>query len=132
MKQYKSAIQWLKSKLNVRYIIEGSGPRKELWEIPETALKEAIINALSHRDYYDKGGRIMIEHFDDRVEISNPGGLVSAISPEEFGKKSSSRNPLIFGLFERINMVSQVGSGIHRIKESIKNAGCLRRFSLRN
>ena len=88
----------------------------------EIALKEAIINALSHRDYYDKGGRIMIEHFDDRVEITNPGGLVSAISPEEFGKKSSSRNPLVFGLFERVNMVEQVGSGINRIKSSLKEA----------
>jgi ATP-dependent DNA helicase RecG len=123
MQQYRSALQWLKSKLDVRYIIEGSGPRKEVWEIPETALKEAVVNALSHRDYYDKGGRIMIELFDDRLEISNPGGLVSAISPNEFGKKSSSRNPLIFGLFERINMVEQVGSGIHRISESIKEAG---------
>ncbi len=123
MQQYKSAMLWLKSKLNLRYIIEGSGPRKEVWEIPETALKEAVINALSHRDYYDKGGRIMIEHFVDRVEISNPGGLVSAISPEEFGKKSSSRNPLVFGLFERVNMVEQVGSGIHRINSSLKDAG---------
>jgi len=84
---------------------------------------EAIINALSHRDYNDKGGRIMIEYFDDRLEISNPGGLVSAILPEEFGKKSSSRNPLVFGLFERINLVEQVGSGINRIKNSLKDAG---------
>jgi ATP-dependent DNA helicase RecG len=123
MQQYNAALRWLKTKLSVRYIIEGGGPRKEVWEIPETALKEAIINALSHRDYYDKGGRIMIEHFDNRVEITNPGGLVSAISPEEFGKKSSSRNPLVFGLFERVNMVEQVGSGINRIKSSLKESG---------
>ncbi len=74
-------MQWLKGKLNVSYDIEGQGggPRKEIWEIPETVFKEAIINALSHRDYYDKGAVINIEVFDDRVEISNPGGLVSAI-----------------------------------------------------
>ena len=52
----------------------------------------AIINALSHRDYYDKGAKITIELFADRVEISNPGGLTSAISPHEFGTKSHSRN----------------------------------------
>ncbi|MCD4664559.1 MAG: putative DNA binding domain-containing protein, partial [Bacteroidales bacterium] len=52
MQQYYDAMRWLKTKLSVRYIIEGSGPRKEVWEIPETALKESIINALSHRDYY--------------------------------------------------------------------------------
>ena len=83
----------------------------------------AIINALSHRDYYDKGAKITIELFADRVEISNPGGLTSAISPHEFGTKSHSRNPLIFGLFVRIQMVEQVGSGIGRIKDLIKAAG---------
>jgi ATP-dependent DNA helicase RecG len=122
--QYRQAMQWLKGKLNVRYDIEGQGggPRKEIWEIPETVFKEAIINALSHRDYYDKGAVINIELFDDRVEISNPGGLVSAISEAEFGKRSHSRNPLIFGLFARMHFVEQVGSGIGRIQELMKKA----------
>jgi ATP-dependent DNA helicase RecG len=122
LKQYQQAMQWLKGKLNIRYIIEGSGPRKEIWEIPETAFKETIINALSHRDYYDKGARITIELFSNRVEISNPGGLTSAIKPNEFGTKSHSRNPLVFGLFERIDMVEKIGSGISRIKEAMKEA----------
>ena len=116
MRQYQQAMQWLKGKLNIRYLIEGAGPRKEIWEIPETVFKEAIINALSHRDYYDKGARTTLELFKDRAEITNPGGLVSAISPSEFGTKSHSRNPLIFGLFERIHMVEQIGSGISRIR----------------
>jgi len=65
----------------------------------------------------------MIELFDNRVEITNPGGLVSAISLEEFGTKSSSRNPMVFGLFQRMDMVEQVGSGIRRIKADIHEAG---------
>ena len=117
--QYLQAMSWLKKKLDVRYDIEGAGsqPRKEIWEIPETVFKEAIINALAHRDYYDKGARITIEVFNDRVEISNPGGLISGIPKNEFGKRSLSRNPLIFGLFERIRMVEQVGSGIGRMRD---------------
>lgn len=122
MKQYHQAMMWLKGKLNIRYKIEGSGPRKEIWEIPDTAFKEAIINALSHRDYYDKGACITIELFSNRVEISNPGGLTSAIKPDEFGTKSHSRNPLIFGLFERVDMVEKIGSGISRIKDAMKDA----------
>jgi len=113
---------WLKRKLNVGYTIEGGGPRVEKWEIPETAFKEAIINALSHRDYYDRGTKTHIEVFDDRVEITNPGGLTSAIQESEFGTKSHSRNPLIFGLFVRINLVEQVGSGIGRMVDLMKNA----------
>jgi ATP-dependent DNA helicase RecG len=104
-KQYTQTIHWLKKKISVRYDIEGqgSGPRKEYWEIPETVFKEAIINSLSHRDYYEKGAVTMVELFDDRVEISNPGGLVSAINLADFGKRSHSRNPLIFGLFARMH-----------------------------
>jgi ATP-dependent DNA helicase RecG len=123
MKQYQQAMLWLKGKLNIRYKIEGSGPRKEIWEIPDTVFKEAIINALSHRDYYDKGACITIELFSNRVEISNPGGLTSAIKPDEFGTKSHSRNPLVFGLFERVDMVEKIGSGISRINDAMKVAG---------
>ena len=123
--QYQKSMIWLKSKLDVRYDIEGEGgkPRKELWEIPETAFKEIIINSLAHRDYYDKGARITIEVFDDRVEISNPGGLVSAVPKSEFGKRSASRNPLIFGLFERMRLVEQIGSGITRIRDVMNDEG---------
>jgi len=123
--QYQQTMQWLRGKLNVRYDIEGqgSGPRKEIWEIPETVFKEAIINSLSHRDYYDKGAVIHVEVFDDRVEISNPGGLVSAIPESDFGKRSHSRNPLIFGLFARMHLVEQVGSGVGRIRDLMKGAG---------
>lgn len=123
--QYQKSMIWLKSKLNVRYDIEGEGgkPRKELWEIPETAFKETVINSLAHRDYYDKGARITIEVFDDRVEISNPGGLVSAVPRSEFGKRSASRNPLIFGLFERMRLVEQIGSGITRIRDVMNDEG---------
>ena len=123
--QYSQSMVWLKSKLNVRYDIENEGgkARKELWEIPETVFKEAIINSLAHRDYYDKGGRITIELFNDRVEVTNPGGLVSSIAKNEFGKKSSSRNPLIFGLFERMRLVEQIGSGISRMRDLMKEEG---------
>ena len=123
--QYIKSMAWIRSKLNVRYDIEGAGagPRKELWEIPETVFKEAIINSLAHRDYYDKGARITIELFDDRIEIANPGGLVSAIPRSEFGRRSLSRNPLIFGLFERMRMVEQIGSGVTRMRDLMTDEG---------
>ncbi len=70
-RQYQQAMDWIESKLQVAYLIEGAGPRKEIWEIPLTVFKESTINALSHRDYYEQGAVITIEIFDDRVEISN-------------------------------------------------------------
>src|SRR5690606_18751299 len=56
------------------------------------------------------------------VEVSNPGGIVKAIDTAEFGIKSHSRNPLVFGLFERIDMVQQIGSGISRIREAMEES----------
>ena len=95
---------------------------KKFGKFQKLYLKEAIVNALSHRDYYDKGARITIELFSNWVEISNLGGLTSAIKPSEFGTKSHSRNPLIFGLFERVDMVEKIGSGISRINDATKDA----------
>lgn len=118
-------MQWLRGKVNVGYDIEGqgSGPRKEIWGIPEVAFKEAIINSLSHRDYYEKGAVTTVEVFTDRVEITNPGGLVSGILAKDFGYKSLSRNPLIFGLFSRMHLVEQIGSGIMRMNDLMRSAG---------
>jgi len=120
--QYIQADKWIKDKLEVEYIIKGSGKRKEIWEIPLEVFKEAIINALSHRDYYQHGAVTMIEVYDDRVEISNPGGLLEEVK-KEFGKKSASRNPLVFGLFTRMDLVEKVASGIPRMRKEMKKAG---------
>ncbi len=125
VQQYDQSIIYILSKLNLKYEIESQGfkPRKEILEIPEVVFKEVIINALTHRDYYDKGACIMIEIFDDRLEVSNPGGLVNGIPRDQFGKRSLSRNPLVFGLFARINLVEQIGSGIARIRDTMNEAG---------
>ena len=122
--QYGEALKYIISKLNLRYEIESQkgGPRKELLEIPETVFREALVNALCHRSYYSKGAVIMVEIYDDRVEISNPGGLISVITQQEFGTKSFSRNPLIFGLMQRIDLVEKVGSGIKRMRDTMKEA----------
>lgn len=80
------------------------------------------MNAICHRDLYEEGGTIMVEIYDDRVEISNPGGLLPGVAAA-FGQKSMSRNPLVFGLFTRMHVVEKVGSGIPRMCKLMKDAG---------
>lgn len=121
--QYKGALDYLRQKLNLNYIINDGGPRKEVLEIPEAVFREALVNALCHRNYYEKGAVTAVEIFDDRVEISNPGGLVQSIAREEFGTRSLSRNALIFGIFQRIDLVEKVGSGINRMRTEMQMAG---------
>lgn len=120
--QYLDALSWIESKLEVEYIIKGTGPRQEIWEIPLDVFKEALMNAICHRDLYEEGATVMVEVYDDRVEISNPGGLLPIVAAE-FGHKSMSRNPLIFGLFTRMQVVEKVGSGIPRMRRLMEEAG---------
>ena len=60
--------------------------------------------------------------FDDRVEITNPGTLLPVVA-KNFGRKSLSRNPLIFGLFTRMHLVEHIGSGIPRMRKEMLDAG---------
>ena len=122
LQQYKQAMEWLQGKLQVAYEIKGTGSRKEIWEIPLEVFKEAIVNALAHRDYDEHGASITIEMFDDRIEISNPGALLPVVA-KNFGQKSLSRNPLIFGLFTRMHLVEHIGSGIPRMRKAMLDAG---------
>lgn len=118
---YENTISFIRQHLKIGYRFEGFGPRKEIMEIPERALKEALINAICHRDYSERGAVIMIDIYDDRVEISNPGGLI--IKERDFGKKSLSRNPLIFSLMQMQGLVEKAGSGIARMREEMAGAG---------
>ena len=68
------AIIFLKKHLRVRYKIEGLR-RENILELPEDALREAVVNAVCHRDYFEKGSRVMVEIFDDRVDIVSPGSV---------------------------------------------------------
>ncbi len=119
---YQNTIIYLQSKLNTEYIIKG-GPREEKLELPENALREAVLNAIAHRNYFVAGANILVEIFSDRVEITNPGGLVKGLSRKNLGKKSLSRNNLLFGLMQRMGLVEKVGSGITRMRNAMKVSG---------
>ena len=116
------AMNFLKQYLPVRYVFTGELARKEIPELPYEALREALINAVVHRDYFEKGANVMMEIFDDRIEITNPGGLVKGLTPENFGRVSMLRNPGIANLFQRIDYIEKMGTGIERIKLALKAA----------
>ena len=117
------AMIFLKRHLSLRYEITGAPRRKEVLEIPEGALREAVINAVAHRDYFERGANAMVEIFDDRVEITNPGGLVKGLKPEDFGKKSILRNPNIASLLHRAEYIEKMGTGITRMRNLMREAG---------
>ncbi|MBA7534052.1 hypothetical protein ES705_26298 [subsurface metagenome] len=118
------AMHFVKQELRVRYEMTGEPKRKEIYEIPLEANREAIVNAVSHRDYFQYGAHTTVYIFDDRIEIGNPGGLPKGLSPEEFGKKAVRRNQIVASLLQRVNLAENLGTGILKIKRLLKGAGC--------
>lgn len=118
----EDTILFLKKHLNLRYEIK-SLRREEILDIPETALRESAINAICHRDYFEKGAQVMVEIYDDRVVISNPGGIPRGIDAKRFGKISITRNPNIASMLQRANYIEKMGTGITRITNAMKSAG---------
>ena len=116
-------MNFLKQYIPVRYEMTGAPQRRELPEIPYDALREAIINAVAHRDYFEKGSNVMVEMFDDRIEITSFGGLPKGLKPEDLGKRSVLRNPNIANLLHRINYIEKMGTGISKIRRLVKEAG---------
>lgn len=117
---FQNAFNYLKEKLNTEYIIRGGGPREERLELPEEALREALLNAIGHRDYFVTTS-VFVEIYSDRVEITNPGGLVKGLEEEDLGKKSLPRNNLLFGLLQRMGLVEKAGTGIKRMREAMRS-----------
>lgn len=88
--------------------------KKEL--IPKEAFRESLANAIVHR-VWDTNSYIQIAMHEDRIEINSPGGLPAGISKDEYlyGNISVLRNPIIAGVFNRLNIIEKFGTGIARI-----------------
>ncbi len=96
---------------------------KQVFNIPYDVLREAIINAVTHRDYTVKDFPITIEVFDDRVEVRNPGGLPVPMGPTEFGKMSFPRNVVIAEMMLRIELIEKMGMGISKMRSLCRETG---------
>lgn len=93
--------------------------RKVVETIPEVAFREAIANAIIHREW-DINSNIRVSMFDDRIEIVSNGGLPHGVNVGDFleGRVSILRNPILANVFHRLKIIEKFGTGIRRIKES--------------
>ena len=118
---FEDCMAYLQTKLNTALIPHARG-RDERLELPEDALREALVNAIAHRDYRSTAN-VQVHVFHDRLEIVTPGGLPAGMREEDLGTKSVPRNPLLFGMFYRMGLVEQIGSGIRRIRDLCRDHG---------
>jgi ATP-dependent DNA helicase RecG len=96
--------------------------REEIWEYPYDALREAVINALIHRDYTSTG-RVQIRVYDDRLVITNPGGLPDGLTVNDLLQEpheSLPRNPILAQVFYYADLVEQWGSGTIRMIQACR------------
>lgn len=104
-------------KLHTRTAFKFDGfKRINIEEYPFTAIREAIVNAVCHRDYSIKNN-IIVNVFDDRVEIISPGGIPNNLTLKEVRGKSYPRNWIISKLFRKIKEIEKVGTGLNRMDE---------------
>ncbi len=120
LKQMNAAYEYISLSNNLNSSFDGL-KRIENPDYPEFALREALINAIVHRDY-DYSGSIIVNIFDNRIEFVSLGGLVKGITVEDIKNGiSQSRNTIIANIFYRLNLIESYGTGIQRIVESYKS-----------
>lgn len=112
---------------NIRHPLRIVGlKRVEVAEYPEEALREAIVNALAHRDYEDATRHVVVEVLKDRIEVSSPGGPPGNAKMAVISRgtaKSRTRNPLVAQGLRFLNLMEVRGTGILRMKAAMLQHG---------
>ena len=117
----KEAEDFIKKNTRVAMKIEKL-ERSEIPEYPYPVIREALVNALVHRDYFSRDST-QINIFDDRIEFINPGTLPSGLSLQILGTLSVQKNPLIYRLMRDLGIVEGLATGIPRMRAQMKAAG---------
>ena len=120
----ESAWQRLQVATSQQTTLSDSARFKPSYLYPQIACREALINAIVHRNYAIEGRGIEISIFTDRLEILNPGQLLSTVSMADLTKLQGvheSRNPLIARVLREVGFVREMGEGIKRIFEVMRS-----------
>ncbi|WP_436758479.1 ATP-binding protein [Streptosporangium sp. V21-05] len=129
----REALAIIQRNMSRRSLISAEG-RTDVWEYPPIALREAIVNALVHRDLSpgSRGTQVQIEMYPDRLRILNPGGLFGSVDITRLGEdgRSSARNAVLMRLLEDVvipgdnrTVCENRGSGIRDMIGSLRRAG---------
>lgn len=122
----EETVEFVRTNSRTKTIIDDNGHRVDKPEYPIKAVREAILNALVHRDYsvHTENVPIRIEMYRDRMEIINSGGLYGKISIDALGKvRPETRNAALANMLELLNITENRYSGIPTMRKEFANAG---------
>ena len=114
-------LAWVLRRIGVPSTTWGEGGESRP-ELPAEALREAVVNAIAHRDYRSPEA-VRVHVFADRVEITSPGGLPEGMTKADLGTKSVPRNPLLYGVLARMGLVGEIGSGVRHMSSLCRASG---------
>ena len=118
----EDALRFIERNTRTAYRIERL-KRENIPEYPTRALREAITNAVMHRDWFIEGANVFVEIYTDRIEVVSPGGLPKGMTLADLGTKSVRRNALIADLLHRIGFIEKAGTGVKRIRDEARDGG---------
>ena len=106
-------------------VIPGRMVREDQPWYPPRATREAIANAICHRDYTIPGGAVAVAMYDGHLEITNPGTFHFGITPEKLTRPHESKpwNPIIANVFYRAGIIERWGTGTLNILDWCKENG---------
>lgn len=119
----EQAMNTILATLRKSSLIEGLY-RRDVPEYPESAIREALVNAVAHRDYshFVRGSYIQVRLFADRLEVQSPGGLYGGVTEDNLEDEQSTRNRVLMRLLEDLHLVENRGSGIRTMIEAMRAA----------
>jgi ATP-dependent DNA helicase RecG len=112
----------LLEKVSKQAVLDGF-VRQDVPEYPEVAYREAIVNAVAHRDYGLTGSHIQVRLFADRLEVQSPGGLGGNLTVDNIAYEQYTRNPHIMRLLEDAGYVERRGLGVDQMIRAMARAG---------
>jgi len=116
------ALRFIERNTRLAYRIE-TLQRQNISEYPMKGLREAITNAVMHRDWFVEGANVFVEIYTDRIEVVSPGSLPKGMTLADLGRKSIRRNTLIADLLHRIDFIEKAGTGVKRIRDEAREGG---------
>lgn len=107
-------------------LVENSFERVDVPQFPHAAVREAIVNALVHRDYTDMGSTVDVHLFSTHIQITNPGGLLAGLTVDLLPSIHKSRNPVVAAILRQAGLSEEAGQGVKTIFREYELAGLSR------
>ncbi|MGB9929831.1 MAG: RNA-binding domain-containing protein [Methanosarcina sp.] len=124
LEQVEEAMNFVRKNTGVKFVMTGKPEREEIWDYPLEAIREAVVNAVCHRDYTALA-HIEIRIYDNELIVWSPGGLPMGLTMADLFKPHASklRNKGIAEVFFDVGIIEQWGSGIEKMRYYCKKAG---------